>query len=391
VFFVEYMKAPGQRRRMVLDSYGVITPGKARKRAKVELGKASAGADPLEERRKKAVDAQERKVRSTTLTDLWNRYLPEYVEHPAPRDRKGCKPLSKRAADGYRWLWKTTIKPKLGSQRIDTLNREAIEGFHDSIADKPYKANRALQLLSGMLTFAVRHKLIASNPARGVTQFPEERLQRFLSSSEVKALAKALTVAENPPKAADGEEQIKTEPWQALAAIRLLLLTGARKIEVLTMKWEDLDLERGIWNLPTSKTGAREVRLSPPAVDLFQELDQFKGNPYVLPAQRGNKHFVGLQKVWERVRTAAGLEDVRIHDLRHSFASEALGAGLSLRVVQQLLGHAEIRTTERYAHLERDAVREAADRVGAALSAKLGTKNSAEVVEYKRRQRDNAG
>ena len=387
VYVVDYT-FDGRRRRMHLGKTSEIKLEIARGLAGDALAEVRKGRDPLGDRRERAQAVREEAVQAKTLSDLWERYLAEYVAHPSPRDRKGRKPLAPRTATDYRWFWERCIKPKLGNRRLKTLNRLMVEAWHDSFEESPYNGNRALTLLSGMLTFAEKRGLIASNPARGVAQFKEQSRERFLSSDEVEALAKVLTAAENPPKAAKGKEQVKAEPWQAIAAVRLLLLTGARKSEVLSMQWADLDLERGIWNMPTSKTGAREVRLSPAAVDLLQGLDRLEGNPFVLPGRRHGGRFVGLQKVWERVREASGLEGVRIHDLRHSYASEALGAGLSLRVVQQLLGHAELRTTERYAHLERDAIREAADKVGAALSAKLDGKKPAAVVDHKRQHGD---
>jgi integrase len=150
----------------------------------------------------------------------------------------------------------------------------------------------------------------------------------------------------------------------AVAAVRLLILTGARLNEVLRLRWEDIDFERGLLNLPDSKTGRRTLQLSEAAVQLLASLPRLEDNPHVIPGLRAGSHRADLNRPWRKIKQAAGLPNVRIHDLRHTFASFAAGASLSLPLIGRLLGHKNVSTTARYAHLDAGPVRRAADQVG---------------------------
>ena len=165
-------------------------------------------------------------------------------------------------------------------------------------------------------------------------------------------------------------------------------MTGARKSEILTLRWEWVDFERGCLRLPDSKTGAKVVPLGAPALELLASLPRIENNPYVLPGDKAGGHFVGLQKAWERIRKRAGLEDMRLHDLRHSFASVAVAAGDSLYLVGKVLGHRQSRTTEIYAHLNDNPLRAVADRTARTIAAAMngGEKGGAEVVELPKRK-----
>ena len=155
----------------------------------------------------------------------------------------------------------------------------------------------------------------------------------------------------------------------ALTAIRLLLFTGCRKSEILTLKWEHVDLARQCLRLPDSKTGAKVVPLGGPALVVLSEMTRTDGNPYVLCGNAPGRHFVGLPKIWERIRKRAGLGDVRLHDLRHSFASAGAAAGDSLLMIGKLLGHRDPKTTARYAHLADNPLKAAADRISSSIAA----------------------
>ena len=232
-------------------------------------------------------------------------------------------------------------------------------------------------LLGSIFTFAVNRRLRPDNPAWRVKKYQARRMERFLSPAELATLGEVLTAAER-----DDENPT------AIAAVRLLMLTGARKGEILNLEWDWVDFERGCLRLPESKTGARVIPLGAPALELLASLPRVEGNPYVLPGEKEGEHFVGLQKVWERLRKRAGLEDLRLHDLRHSFASVAVAGGDSLYLVGKVLGHRQSATTERYAHLADDPLRAVAERTAGTIAAAMNgqPEGGAEVVPLPKRK-----
>lgn len=363
-YAVRYRSLTGQRHSMALGPTSAMPPTEARKAARQILARVARGENPLEDRRKAS-------KRGMTLVELWGEYQRGYLDHPRPASRKGHRPLSPRTRAAYRWYWNKYLEPALGKRRIDTITRTDIERLHAKLGEcSATNANRTLALVGSMYSFAEHSKILpqGSNPTHGVLRFEEKRRQRFLSNEELRRLGAAL-------RAVEGKE-----PWQAIAAIRLLLGTGARRSEVLSMQWEDIDLERMTWHLPHSKTGARTVFLNGLAAEVLLSLPRLEGCPWVLPGKDPANHFKGLPHPWERIRKTAGLEDVRLHDLRHTAASVALAGGASLEVIQILLGHRELRTTERYAHLAGGPVRLAAERLGETLAAALDDAAPAEVV-----------
>ena len=237
-------------------------------------------------------------------------------------------------------------------------------------------ATETVVLLSSMLTFAAKRRLRPDNPALGVQLFKRGRRERFLSPAELGKLGETL-----------GEMEAEGANGTALAALRLLMLTGCRKSEILTLRWEWIDFERACLRLPDTKTGARVIPLGAPALQILADLP--RAGAFVLPAERGaDGHFVGLQKFWTRARTGAGLPDVRLHDFRHSFASVGVASGDSLYIVGKLLGHAKAETSQRYAHLADDPLRAAADRIaGAIASAMKPTGATGAVVPLKSARR----
>ncbi|MEJ2122047.1 MAG: site-specific integrase [Alphaproteobacteria bacterium] len=296
---------------------------------------------------------------------------------------EGCSTKSESTVLRDKSRIESHIKPLLGSKRLNTLTRAEIERFQHEVADGKTARNvktgsrgrsvvrggkgaarESLALLSAMLSFAVSRGLREDNPARGVKRYKQRTLERFLLPDELARLGEALASA----------ERAEMNP-AATAAVRLLTLTGCRKSEILTLKWEHIDFDRGCLRLPESKTGAKVVPLGAPALELLSKLPRWEGNPYVLPGASG-RHFVGLQKVWERIRKSAQLEDVRLHDLRHSFASVAVAGGDSLYLVGKVLGHRQARTTERYAHLHDDPVRAVAERASRQIAEQLNGKSA---------------
>jgi integrase len=230
-------------------------------------------------------------------------------------------------------------------------------------------ANRVLALVSKMMNLAetAGHRLRNSNPCANAERFKENKRQRFLTGEELARLGEAFSAA----------EQGGTVNPVHLAALRLLLFTGCRMSEVTTLRWANVDIERAMLNLPDSKTGAKSVFLSAPALRVLAELARPEdGDAPVFPALRRRRpgalsSIDDLRSPWERLREAAGLMDVRLHDLRHTFASAAAAGGISLQLIGGLLGHASTRTTERYAHLVDVAHRDAVERVGSSLSSAL--------------------
>lgn len=344
VYVVQYWLG-GRARRYTLGRHGEgMTPDQARKKAVSVRGLVADGADPA------ATRAEDRAT--STLAEFAERYL---TEHAAVKK----KPLSE-AAD--KCNLRNHILPAFGRLKLTDITRADVARFHQAMKDKPGAANRCLALLSKMFNLAEKWGLRpdGTNPTRHIDKYPERRIERFLSSEELARLGAVLVKAED-----SGEHP------SAVAAIRLLVFTGCRRNEILELQWDHVDFEIGCLRLPDSKTGAKLVPLGAPALELLAGLPKAEDNPYVLPGTTPGKHFVGLQKAWQRLRDQAELSDVRLHDLRHSFASVAAGIGESLVLIGSLLGHTDMATTARYAHLAIDPRRAAADRIAGHIASAM--------------------
>jgi integrase len=244
------------------------------------------------------------------------------------------------------------------------VHRADIASLHHSLRKTPYEANRLLAMTSKMFSLAERWGLRpdGTNPAKNIDRFREEQRERYLSREEV---ARLWALLNSPAGRALASES-------SIVAIKLLVLTGRRLSEVLNLKWAWVDLQAGILRLPDTKTGALTVSLNQPALNVLRELREQAGTgEYVIPGQRSGRPLVNLQKPWRRVRHAAQLDDVRLHDLRHTFASIGAGLGMSLPMIGRLLGHSQAQTTARYAHLAQDPVRDAADAIGSELMSAI--------------------
>ena len=253
--------------------------------------------------------------------------------------------------------------PALGKVPIDELRREHVADLHYRLRKTPTAANRAVADLSRMFNRAEAWGLLSAsgNPCRGMAKYRTRRHERFLTEAEFRRLGETLDALE-------AEGRI---PVHAAAALRLLMLTGCRSGEIMTLRWQDVRLEHREIQLADSKTGPRTVPLSPAAVRILAELPRPADNPWVIAGREPGTRLSHIAYYWYRVRERAGLDDVRIHDLRHSFASRALALGESLTMIGKLLGHTKIQTTARYAHLARDSVKESAARVAASIGADL--------------------
>jgi integrase len=236
-------------------------------------------------------------------------------------------------------------------------------------------ATRTVGLLGGIFYFALARGMRTDNPVRGVRRFPDRKSERFLSPAELAKLGEALSELET-----EGTSPI------AFAIIRLLAFTGARKSEITNLKWVELDLERACVRLGDSKSGQKVIPLGAPAVQILSSLERSGNMPFVFPSFSARRPFQGVDKVWRQVRLRAGFPEVRLHDLRHSYASMGLAAGDALPVIGALLGHSDVKTTARYAHLADDPVKAAADRISGSIAmAMRGVAEAAELVPIPRR------
>lgn len=290
-----------------------------------------------------------------TLAEFAERYLSEYAE---PHKK------ARTVAEDRRNL-KLHILPFLGHLRVGDITRADVAKFHASRRKCPANANRCLATVSHMLTIAETWglRIEDSNPCRKIARYAEVERERSLTPREMERLGHALY-----------EAQVKCEveeDWRAIACFKLLLFTGARLSEVLTLRWEWIDWNRSLARLPDSKTGRKNLLLPDPALDVLASLPIRAATGYVFPGLRVDSHFVGVQKPWQRIRRLADLEDVRLHDLRHAFASFAVSAGDSLYTVGAILGHRQPSTTQRYAHLSAEPVQIAANKTALKISALL--------------------
>jgi integrase len=353
VYVAEYRNQAQRKRRVTLGPHGRLTVEQARDLARQVLAAAAQGKDPAELR-------QESRS-APTLEDLATRYI---EQHAAPKKKSSSVEADKRVLKLY-------ILPTLGRRKVAEIALKDMADLHHAMRSKPTQANRTLALLSKMFNLAERWGLRpqGANPCRWIDRYPEKRRERFLSSAEIARLGAVLN-----------EEEAK-DPFIVLA-IRLLLLTGSRRNEVLTLRWSEVDFERGALRLPDSKTGAKVIPLGPPALALLAAAPRLEGNPYVIPGRRAGGRLVGLQRPWSLIREKAGLGDLRLHDLRHSFASIGAAAGLGLPVLGAILGHRHPATTARYAHFDDDPRRAAAARISNEIASALNNRSGGEVVPF---------
>ncbi len=366
----------GRQRWLTIGKHGSPwTPEKARREAVRLLGLIAGDKDPAQ--------ARDEAKNDLTVTELCDLYVAE-----------GCSLKKPSTIANDRGRIERHIKPLLGKKHCRHVTKGDVEQMRNNVAAGTTAAdiktgrygraiitggkgtaNKAVSLLGAIFSFAVDRGIRPDNPAHGVKFYPSKKHERFLSPAELTRLGHALTEAES-----NG-----TNPF-AIAAIRLLLLTGSRRGEILSLRWENVDFDRAYLRLPDSKTGQKLIPLGAPALSVLEALPRVSGNPHVLPGSRVGQPLVNIAKVWRAVRKAAGLDDVRLHDLRHSFASVGAAGGDSLLVIGKVLGHSDPATTARYAHLADDPLQTAADRISKTIAAAMrGDKEGAEVVPMPKR------
>ncbi len=341
-YLIQY-RSGGRTKRLALGKHGTVTAEDARKLAIMRLGEVAHGDDPSEDRRLR--------LRAPTAASLCDRFLDEHV-------KLRCK--AKTAYD-YERLIRLHVRPSLGTFKVADIRRSDVADLHHKMRATPHQANRVLSVMSKMFNTAELWGLRpdGSNPCRLVPKYRETRKERYLNNGELKRLGEVLVWA---------QEAAEESPF-VIAAFRLLLLTGCRLSEIQTMKWEYVALHHLI--LPDSKTGARRIPLSQEAHAVMNALPRSLDNPYVIEGKWAGTHITDLQRPWRRLRNIAQLDDVRIHDLRHTFASLAAMNGVDLLTLGKILGHSNYQTTERYAHLADDGIRNAAEAVSNLMSSAI--------------------
>ena len=344
--YIAQARGPEGPKRVAVGRHGVIGAEQARQRAALIIARIKAGEE--------AVSEPMKPTGGPTVAEVAARYLTEYVE-------VRCKPSTAAAT---RSVLEKHIVPALGKLPLAAVERAQVAELHGRLYETPAIANAVVRTLSAMYRLACEWGIVPeglSNPCRSIVKYPEHKRERFLTDEEFVRLGEALDEVE----AGGGTSA------PSVAAIRLLALTGCRRSEILSLRWEDVAPGEAELRLPDAKTGARVVPLPPRAVELLASLPRIEGNPWVIPGRKPGTHLRQIDDAWRVVRARAGLEGVRIHDLRHSYASRALALGESLPMIGCLLGHRQIETTARYAHLARDSAQEAAERVAASIAADI--------------------
>ena len=339
--YLAQFRAGGRLRRVNIGLHGALTPDLARTEAMKHLSEVRLGGDPAGER--------DRRKAALTMKEFGKRFLEEHVE-------VHCKPSTQAE---YKRSIELFINPKVGSHRIIDVTRADVVSLHASMKSTPYQANRTLGVLSVMFTVAHSWEVRTDgvNPCWKVKRYKEEKRERYLTEEELARLGKVL-------------RESTTEP-EAVNCIRLLLLTGCRLGEIQTLKWDYIDYKAGVLRLPDSKTGAKVVPVGEAVFEILKTIEKLDKNPYVITGRVEGQHLTDMQHPWRRLRERAGLEGLRIHDLRHSFASDALQLGQDLTMIGKLLGHTQVQTTARYAHLKTAPIRNAANTVSAAIASAL--------------------
>ena len=340
-------RAGGKSRRLTVGRHGLMTADQARTKAARIIADIKAGREPALDDGASPTDV------GPTVAELAERYMTEHV-------RVRCKPTTVRQC---RHTLDRHLLPTLGPVRLGEIGRERVAALHYALHETPVMANKVVDMLSRLFYMAELWGIApeGGNPCRFVRKYQEKSCERFLSEEEFRRLGRTLDEVE-----AEG----KVHP-SAVAAFRLLMLTGCRRNEILTLRWEDVDLDAGELRLRDAKTGARSVALSPAARRVLAGVPRLPDNPWVISGVKPGARLSNLNNGWLVVRKRADLEDVRIHDLRHSFASRALALGESLPMIGKMLGHRKVQTTARYAHLARDSVKASAARVADSLRADL--------------------
>lgn len=341
-YCIEYRNANRIQKRLKIGVHGQITAEEARNIAKIQLGRVAHGDD--------IADSAKQNRNMPTFADL----VHDYLERHGPRKRERSLKEDKK-------LLTKILLPAFGSLKVKVINRRSIETLQMELSKTPYQANRVLSLLSTMFGLSVNWGWRSDNPVKGIKKYQEEKRDRWLNHEELQRLWATLD----------------KYPSHLVAYIfKFLLLTGARKSEAMQATWDQFDLEKGLWRKPSYLTKQKKVEylpLSDKALDILREVKKLssKHSDYVFPG-RDDQPIKKLEHFWYKILNEASLANVRIHDLRHTHASHLVSSGLSLSIVGKLLGHTQASTTQRYAHLADEPLRQAAE----LFSTKIEQKNA---------------
>ena len=341
--FVAQARPPGGLpKRATVGRYEDMDAEDARQKAAGMIDRIRRGRDP-------APSAPE----EPTVADLAARFMAAHVE-------RNCKPGT---VENYESLLRLCILPRLGALRLGEVDRSHVSALHHGLRDTPARANQTVGVFSKMFKLAVAWGMTPArpNPCRSVKRYSEKSCERFLTGDEYARLGRVLFEAE-----AEGPLMAS-----AVAAVRLLLLTGCRRNEILTLKWDDVDRRAGELRLADGKSGPRRVPLTPAVERVLARIPRAEDNPWVIQGEKPGERLRRLDPLWNRLRARAGLDGLRLHDCRHSYASRALAIGESLSAISRLLGHKTVMTTVKYAHLARDTERASAAKVGDSIGSDL--------------------
>lgn len=343
-YFVQYRNQFGGTRRKKIGVHGVITAELARDEAKKLLGEVAKGEDPSSEHKKTKL--------KPNFTELAQEYLEVYARH-------NKRPKSFKEDET---MLKNIVLPRLGGKKVEEITAHDIQHLHHHLRDTPYMANRVRALLSKMFNLAAQWGWCPKNPVEGVQKYQEHKRERWLNDEELQRLYEVLDSYHNPSVA---------------NAIRLLILTGSRRNEVLSATWDQFDLEKGIWTKPAHTTKQKKMEhlpLSSQVIHLLKKMKKKAITNLLFPGKVEGASLQDIKKAWNTIRNRAGLSNVRLHDLRHTHASHLVSSGLSLSIVGKLLGHTQSSTTQRYAHLADTPLREAAELFGLKMEKLAGKK-----------------
>ncbi len=373
-FYYTYRVGKGrgaEKKWVMLGAFPVMTVEQARQRAKDMAAHVQQGMDP-------ATEIRTDKEAATMKTAL-QAFQDEHVSKLKPG-----------TVQSYTMIINNHLQPKMGKLRVKDVSYSDVAKLHHGMKDTPYLANRAFAVLSKFFSWCELHghRERGDNPCHGITKYKEHKRQDFMGAAEIAILGDTLDRMEQTwldrQKTRDKRtsELVDTITPQAAAAIRLLLLTGARVGEILSLEWGNIDMEHGTARLPDSKTGFKVLQLTAPALAVLEGLPQI--NKWVFPATSASGHMVNIKDAWGDVLKQAGLAGWRIHDLRHCFASMMVNSGASLPIVGKILGHTNVSTTQRYAHLEQNPARKAAEEAAAKIAKAMSKGGTGKIVALKK-------